>query len=120
MCIRDSQKAMNLLGLPPDPTPGVYLAPLLAGGDEANQRFLDKLGQGETLNECEVRLVDAVGEVFEALVSVNAISFSGQAVMVLGITSISELKRDVYKRQVSAGPGNGQGNEGAQGGEHLP
>ncbi|EXI91309.1 MAG: putative diguanylate cyclase YeaJ [Candidatus Accumulibacter regalis] len=88
-----NQKAMNLLGLPPDPTPGVYLAPLLAGGDEANQRFLDKLGQGETLNECEVRLVDAVGEVFEALVSVNAISFSGQAVMVLGITSISELKR---------------------------
>lgn len=88
-----NQKAMDLLGLPLDAMQDAKLLPLLAREQDANRSFLDKIRNGDTLNECEIFLHDAVGSTFEALVSVRSISFSGQAVLVLGITSISEQKR---------------------------
>ena len=91
--LRANQKAADLLGVAAGQLANADLRTYLDVDYEANRHFLDKLSQRETLNECEVVLLDARGSVLQTLVSVRAISFSGEPVFVLGITDISELKR---------------------------
>ncbi|WP_313953355.1 diguanylate cyclase domain-containing protein [Accumulibacter sp.] len=88
-----NQKAIELLGVAVADKSTANLRTFLDANHDANRYFLDKISKGETFNEYELVLLDARAAVFETLVSVRTISFSGQTVFVLGITNISELKR---------------------------
>ncbi|HCZ17689.1 MAG TPA: hypothetical protein DHV85_24575 [Candidatus Accumulibacter sp.] len=87
-----NQKAIELFGLPLEESSSDTLRTYLGTEHEANRNFITGISAGASVNEHEVVLVDSRGKVFESLVSVRAISFSGQSVLVLGITNISELK----------------------------
>lgn len=85
-------KAMDLMRIPFEEVPNPNLLPYLDSDHEATQQFLDKLALGVNQNECEVKIVDAHGTTIETLVSVRTLHYGGQAIFVLSITNISELK----------------------------
>ena len=88
-----NQKAMELIGVSIENITNSNLRNYVDADYEANQHFIAKISKGETLNEYEVVLLDARGSVFETLVSVRTIKFSGRPVFVIGITNITELKK---------------------------
>lgn len=91
--LRANDKATKLTGFSLAEMAQTTLRDLLDQDYEANRSFLEKINQGESLNEYEVVLLDSKRSVFESLVSVRPIRFGGQAVFVVGITNIAELKR---------------------------
>jgi PAS domain S-box-containing protein len=84
-----NQKATGLLGVPMAELVGTSIGDYLQGSRDT----LTKIAKGESVNEEEVLLVDSGRIAIEALLSVRAIRFSGQAVLVLGITNITEFKK---------------------------
>jgi two-component system nitrate/nitrite sensor histidine kinase NarX len=87
-----NETASQLLGVSADDLTGENLRDYLTPEHGANRSFLERVVRGETLNEQEINLTDARHAVVEALVSVRAISFSRQSVLVLGITNITDFK----------------------------
>jgi diguanylate cyclase (GGDEF)-like protein/PAS domain S-box-containing protein len=91
--VHANEKAAALMGLPLARAAGSSLNDYLDREYPANRAFMEKIVNGESLNEYEVVLLDARQLVVETLVSVRAIEFLNQSVFVLGITNISELKK---------------------------
>ena len=91
--LRANDKATSLVGFPPEKIAGANLRDFLDQDYEANRGFLEKITRGEILNEYEVVLIDSQRSVFESLVSVRPVCIAGQAVFVLGVTNIAELKK---------------------------
>lgn len=91
--LRANEKATALLGFSIEQIANSNLKDYLDKDYSANEGFLEKITNGEILNEYEVVLLDSRHSVFESLVSARSISFSGKSVFVLGITKITELKK---------------------------
>jgi PAS domain S-box-containing protein len=91
--VHANEKASQLLGVSADHLTTENLVDYLASEYDANRNFLERLAVGETLNEQEVILTDARHAIIETLISVRAIAFSGQSVLVIGITNITEFKK---------------------------
>ncbi|MCK9389445.1 MAG: histidine kinase [Sulfuritalea sp.] len=88
-----NQKVTDLLGLPIEELTTTNLKDYLDGDHDASRNFLARIIKGESLNEYEVILLDSRRSMIEALVSVRAVEFSGQTVLVLGATDITEVKK---------------------------
>jgi len=91
--LRTNEKATALLGFSIEEIANSNLKDYLDKDYPANEGFLEKINNGESLNEYEVVLLDSRHSVFESLVSARSISFAGKSVFVLGITKITELKK---------------------------
>ena len=88
--IQANQKAQTLIG---EPVSTATLQHYLDADYKSNERFINKLKKGTSLNEDEIVILNAQGTPFETLVSVRIVTFDGKAVLVIGITNISELKK---------------------------
>ncbi|MGB5444214.1 MAG: diguanylate cyclase [Psychromonas sp.] len=90
--IKANRKAQMLIGDPFGITSPATLQTYLDPKYESNNLFINKLKEGNNLNEYELVILNAHGTALETLASVRVITFDGKSVSVLGITNISELK----------------------------
>jgi diguanylate cyclase (GGDEF)-like protein/PAS domain S-box-containing protein len=91
--VRVNRKAETLLGWPADELSGRLIGTVLDAKFDANRAFLEKVRNGDVLNEYEVLLVDAHLGVVEALASSCRVDYADRPSYVIGITDISELKK---------------------------
>jgi len=88
-----NRKACEVIGIPPDNLESRLLSEYVDAQHRVNKGFLDRLLDGQTINEYEVVLLDANRSVVEALASVRKTLFASQEVYIVGITNVSELKK---------------------------
>ena len=91
--LKVNDKAVQLLGFSGKEIVTHSLHDYIASEYESNRVFWDKIKWSESLHEFEVVLFGAQRAIYETLVSVRKIRFSGRSVLVLGITNITELKK---------------------------
>lgn len=98
-----NRKALELLGLSPEGfSPRNLRGHLSEECHNSNRGFLARVGLGEEIQGMEVVFTGGDGALRETLASARGLNFLGRALIVVGITDITQIRQAERERQMMA------------------